>query len=403
MEFEKLLLGATWLAQLSPTMNYHCLDKHVGLLNCLHMYNLSHKSDGTGKSLDAILCKLVTFKTTDPRDYVYGILGLYQSIARLEDPLPALLAPDYTKPVIAVMRDASRYIIDRSPNLDFLGLLRHRPETAYEQTGVPSWAVPWHLRNNFASKQGAARSLKHTLYSADHAVGKRELAVTAATLSYDPDVLVLTGVIADRAKATSCVIDDEDSKQLAELLESVDSPVHLDKIHSDPDTIGFALIAEATAASERPTADYARTNVLAWADFVVKHKTRPCDIDKTLGGTQENPYTRPAVGEERAEFTREEWCALVQYDEAVHGATRDRRIFRTEAGRIGLGPRDMSAGDVVAVLYGCRWPVVLRPRGDVDVDGYELIEVCYVHGLMDGEAVQRHVANGDDDVVFHIE
>ncbi|KAK7917529.1 hypothetical protein PG985_011137 [Apiospora marii] len=402
MDFERLLLGATWLAQLPSTMNFDRLDNQVGLLNFQKMYDLSRRTEKDGRCMDIILDKLVTFKTTDPRDYLYGILGLYQHIAGLEDPLPALLTPDYTKPVAAVMRDTSRYILDQSLNLDFLRYLRHRDETAYEQTGVPSWTVPWHLRGNLECEKGRSRNLAHNLYSADNAVGKREHAITAATLTYDPNVMVLTGVIADKVKDTSCIIDSGKPKQFTELLEAEDSPIRLDKIRADPEAFGFALIAEATAASERPTTDYARTSVLEWADFVVKHKKRPHDLGKKLNGTQENPYTQPPVGEEKAEFTEEEWHALVDYDQAVHCATQDRRIFLTEARRIGIGPRDMKAGDVVAVLYGCRWPVVLRPRGDVDVDGYELIEVCYVHGLMDGEAVQRHVTNGDDDVVFHI-
>ncbi|KAK7973278.1 hypothetical protein PG988_007412 [Apiospora saccharicola] len=301
------------------------------------------------------------------------------------------------------MRDTCRYIIDRSPNLDFLGLLRHLPETSYEQTGVPTWAVPWHLRSNFEpTNSAAAKNMKRNLYSADNAVGKPEHAITAATLSYDPDVLVLTGVIADKVKSTSCIINSDDPMQFMELLGTPDSPIHLWAIQLDPETLGLALIAEATAASERPTAESARISVLTWAEFIVNHKERPRDVAASLDGTKKNPYTQPRFEDEEADFTEEEWSALVEYDEAVYFATHGRRIFRTEAGNIGIGPRDLVAGDAVAVLYGCGWPVILRPRGDVDVDGYEFIEVCYVHGLMDGEAVQRHVANGDDDVVFHI-
>ncbi|KAK8103037.1 Heterokaryon incompatibility protein 6- OR allele, partial [Apiospora sp. TS-2023a] len=361
LDFEKLLLGATCLSQLPHSTNFHCLDNHIGLMNCQKMYDLSRKTKEAGKSLDAILDKLVTFKCTDPRDYVYGILGLYQNIAGLEGTLPALLTPDYTKPVAAVMRDASRYIIDQSPNLDFFRLLRHRTESTYEQTGVPSWAEPWHLRR--PNQESVAKEMKHTLYSADNAVGKREHAITAATLSYDPDVLVLTGVIADKVKSTSCVINSEDPMQFAELLGTSDSPIHLWAIQVDPETLGLALIAEATAASERPTAEYARISALTWADFIAHQKERPRDVEKNLGGSKKNPYTQPRFEDEKAEFTEEEWSALVEYDEAVHCATHDRRIFQTEAGRIGLGPKDMVEGDVVAVLYGCRWPVILRPRG----------------------------------------
>ncbi|KAK8023704.1 HET-domain-containing protein [Apiospora rasikravindrae] len=402
IDLEKLLLSAAWLAHVSSTMDLCPLDKHVGLLNCKRMYDLGHSADDD-KSIDDILDKLQTFRAADPRDYVYGILGLYQKLAGLEGgPLPALLAPDYSKSVAAVMRDTSRHVIEQSPNLDFLGRLRHRPGTAYEATGVPSWAEPWHMRSSNSdgppSQGTAANDMKCNLYAADNAVGKREIAVTVATLNYDPDVLVLTGVIAGKVKDTSCVING-DPKQFAHLLESADSPIYLESIRESPETIGFALIAEATTTSERPMAEYARTNVLAWADFIVKQKERPREANKRLGA--KNPYSQTPDGM-KADFTEEEWAALVDYDDAVRLATQDRRVFRTEAENIGLGPRDMVAGDVVAVLYGCRWPVILRPRGDVEVEGYEFIEVCYVYGLMDGEAVQRHMASGQNDVIFHL-
>ncbi|KAK7974357.1 hypothetical protein PG989_016205 [Apiospora arundinis] len=403
MDFKKLLLSATWLVHLSPLINFRPFNEYIGLLNCHRMYDLGHRTED--KSMEPILEKILTFQATNPRDYVYGVLGLYQDIAGLEGPLPDLLTPDYNKPVSAVMRDASRYIIEQSANLDFLRLIRHREETAYELTGVPSWAEPWHLNN---SKLKCAANMKYTLYSADNAVGKREApsikagAAAAAATSSDPDVLSLTGIIVDKVKDTTGIIDG-DPEKFADLLKSPDSPIYIDAVRADPVTIGFALIAEGTTVWERPTAEFACTNVLAWAAFVHKHKDRPRYVNMSFGPV--NPYTRPLLGA-KPDLTADEWDAVVDYDNAMTAATQDRRIFRTEGGgNVGLGPRDMVPGDVVAVLYGCRWPVILRPRegkdGDTEVY-YEFIEVCYVHGLMDGEAVLKHEASGEDDMVFHL-
>lgn len=58
--------------------------------------------------------------------------------------------------------------------------------------------------------------------------------------------------------------------------------------------------------------------------------------------------------------------------------------FSTEARYIGLGPAEMRAGDVVFVLYGGRFPFVLRPTVD---QKYNLVGYAYVSGIMDGEAV----------------
>lgn len=60
-----------------------------------------------------------------------------------------------------------------------------------------------------------------------------------------------------------------------------------------------------------------------------------------------------------------------------------RRFCMSESGRMGWIPEAGKKGDVISVLYGCSLPVLLRPKGNA----YEVIGTCYIHGIMDGEAV----------------
>ena len=55
-----------------------------------------------------------------------------------------------------------------------------------------------------------------------------------------------------------------------------------------------------------------------------------------------------------------------------------------------LGPTSCQAGDLVCILYGCSVPVLLRQNGDLG--NFTFIGECYVHGMMDGEAIllQEH-------------
>lgn len=64
-------------------------------------------------------------------------------------------------------------------------------------------------------------------------------------------------------------------------------------------------------------------------------------------------------------------------------ASSCRRFLVSDAGYIGLAPQNAEEADLVCVLLGGRTPFVLRPREDL----YELIGPCYVHGIMDGEAM----------------
>lgn len=59
----------------------------------------------------------------------------------------------------------------------------------------------------------------------------------------------------------------------------------------------------------------------------------------------------------------------------------------------------MQVNDVVAVLYGCIWPVVLRPMAEAG--HFEAVDIAYVHGIMFGEAVrERQLLRWDDEVLI---
>ncbi len=68
-------------------------------------------------------------------------------------------------------------------------------------------------------------------------------------------------------------------------------------------------------------------------------------------------------------------------------------FLMTDDGRMGSGPLGAAEGDWVVVLNGMRIPVVLREvptrilAGDSNDSCYQFVGTAYVHGVMDGEAV----------------
>ena len=65
-----------------------------------------------------------------------------------------------------------------------------------------------------------------------------------------------------------------------------------------------------------------------------------------------------------------------------------RRLLVTNEGHIGMAPGRARKGDVVVVLFGCSVPVLLRSL-DEEGTSYAFIGECYVHGYMNGEAIQE--------------
>ena len=59
-------------------------------------------------------------------------------------------------------------------------------------------------------------------------------------------------------------------------------------------------------------------------------------------------------------------------------------LFISEKGFLGLGLKNTDASDFVCIFLGGHVPFVLRSQKD---GKYQLIGECYVHGVMDGKAM----------------
>lgn len=74
--------------------------------------------------------------------------------------------------------------------------------------------------------------------------------------------------------------------------------------------------------------------------------------------------------------------------------TYNRRFFRSEEGRFGWAIDGVREGDLVVVLYGCDYPIIVR---EDEQKKARIIGDCYIHGLMDGEAMKENLAFAEAD------
>jgi hypothetical protein len=80
---------------------------------------------------------------------------------------------------------------------------------------------------------------------------------------------------------------------------------------------------------------------------------------------------------------------LVKSGQSYTSIMRDmhnRRPYISKQGYVGLGPISMLPGDVICIFLGAQLPYILR-RTETDL--YKLIGEGYVHGIMDGEYIER--------------
>ncbi|CAH0041733.1 unnamed protein product [Clonostachys rhizophaga] len=67
----------------------------------------------------------------------------------------------------------------------------------------------------------------------------------------------------------------------------------------------------------------------------------------------------------------------------MDGSMLNRRIAMGTKGHICNVPMQVERSDMIAIVNGCPCPLILRPRGDT----YTLVGTAYVHGIMYGEAM----------------
>ena len=331
-----------------------------------------------------LLLRLRNFEAYDPRDHAYGLLGLYQTVSLRGKPTPAALAPDYTKSVDEVMRDTTRYVIEESGGLNCVEALYRRVSDAAARR--PTWVPHWERRWDIAQDDLVFR--RSPEYTADGGKGLQMLDAANG----DANVLSVTGLLIDQAHGVSQTAKLEafrTSETLMATIEACRETVASSR-HGSCEQLADHILAHTLCAGTDCNYDYLHLSDTnrQWSML-------------TSFRRRSNAYSTLLNHEPAGNATTEDITLLeAQYLEAVRNAYNNRRFFVTKDGRPGLGPQLMESGDIVAILYGSRWPVVLRPL--LETGHYEILGLAYVYGIMDGEAVREHESEGKNGFVFHI-
>nr|OQO29743.1 hypothetical protein B0A51_02290 [Rachicladosporium sp. CCFEE 5018] len=300
--------------------------------------------------MDELLDTASSFDVKDARDRVYGMLGLFRRGRDLPE-LPQFLVPDYTKDPNIVIRDATRFAIVSKCYMDVLWRTQRRMVDGInveKPSWVPSLRQPYRegeLCRNF-SWDNAAHGAGHF---------RAELAPFSSVLG--DGILTVKGLALDTVCARTRPVNDLDTaRQLRHFLDSA-----------------VALSTQPPCPSNTPLQDLEST--LIAGVHAATHGHAP--LETLLAWTRE----------------KGEAAQPMPYITDVYNYQQSRCFFTTFTGRIGIGPDYLAEGDTIAVLTGIEWPLALR-RIDDETELYILLGPCYVHGVMQGEAVAKHDEEG---------
>ncbi|ODH50421.1 hypothetical protein GX48_03382 [Paracoccidioides brasiliensis] len=303
---------------------------------------------------------------------------------------------DYKKSVLQVCKDVLRFIFTQSNSLDMMC----RP-WAPSGTKLPSWMRPVSDKAFATERQGVYRRV-----NADSLVGKpwpspnlyKAAHDIPACWSFDSEVeeiLNVKGFVLDtvrqKASAARAGIIPSDWNKIAGW-ENTSLP--------PPEAFWRTLVGNRDFESRRPP----------------RHWRKACQDAFSLRTSGGDLDMKESVAYGCPKFVQ-------QYLERVQCTVWSRRLAvlaRIPAHEaLCLLPMGAKKGDKVCILYGCNVPVLLRDRDasrrcrcecrlrnclccahnhttdldDTTPSRYDLIGECYVHGMMDGEALDYKLKN----------
>ncbi|KAI3326744.1 HET-domain-containing protein [Xylariaceae sp. AK1471] len=298
---------------------------------CRHIAFL--KTD-SGQSINNILDINRSKGCADPRDKIYGILGMTPQQFSSE------ISVDYSKAIEDVYKEAFLAHLDLTKRSE---LLKHC-DLAGRQIQGSSWVPDW-SKTEFAAP----------ILSAQLSSG-----FSRAWYKYsEPSVLELLGKRCAIVEAVSEVASKvEKETLLAVRAWSKILPNSSTYVTGETMEEAFALTVCMNRTRERcPYSHFLAT--VWWVRML--HQILCLTVD-----SQNDP-----IYEER------ETANTIQ-------KVRGRRLFTTTNGYIGTAPAGIQPGDTICIILGAYSPIALRPTSS---SLFQVIGECYIHGLEDAKAI----------------
>ncbi|OAL49929.1 HET-domain-containing protein [Pyrenochaeta sp. DS3sAY3a] len=309
-----------------------------------------------------VLCACRKKISENPRDKVFGIMGMLPEETRKELPV------NYDQSVKSLFIDVADHIISSTRRLDVIRESIHYP-LHVSAADLPSWCPEWsHIPDVSALREwtfSAAGGTDAVYRFYDH---ERKLEISGLELG----TIGATGL----PVGTLCAMQNYLMSFLhwhALLLDTAN--IEADDMHN-PTLENFCRTLSLGQVPERwEKGGWAIPCLHAFAVLLMERMPR-LPIDRSL-----QAYARLAVqlgdgyeGDHRS-FVQE------NFGDRMMGRT----FCTTTNGLMGMGSGFMARGDVVVVALGCDTPILLRKEGCSDEFRY--VGDVYIHGYMHGEVL----------------
>jgi len=330
---------------------------------------------------------------TDPRDRVYGILGILPTgmLGMTEK-----IHPDYKKSVVQVYQEFLLAEITGVARTDLLSecLMPAHPTSTWSPSWVPNWSIKKEstitTMNQCADAQSAVDA---------SLIDDKTLQITGVITATITDVIQIPPFIR-RGEPTQEVVIPEAPPKLPPII------VFVKEIGSRFDLSA----AEHPFRLGRSSAFDALCYAFSGGGHLKDHVSEEMSSDFLPSLAQFKRFFRFALdynqdGRSEHDLDADVKSQMLTCMSHMEKACRERALIITAEGYIGLGPVSTQLGDRIAVALGCMRPLVLRPdrhsEGPAapkeiknDNHKYNVVGTCHSHGLNWGEALLGPLPGG---------
>jgi len=348
-------LAALWIfskQRLGDEVSRNSLEEvHVGDVDTIY------KCDPVSWSFLDTLSVFRPFQSTDPRDKVYGLIGLVGSEADSYS-----MVPDYEKSAARVFTDTAIHTVTSTKHLLVFSHVEHHADYDGDDE-YRSWAPRWDLPRG-------TTEMSHSFVIPEHGACSGLEAQFVVIKHPGGEQLRLTGILHAKVTAVDSIFDISlDSKshglqmhpKVVEVYEGIDwsapmSDVNLPMLARTLTTGLSTKNQTLNRLDERSRCAHYE----AFRHYIEWYRDPTTDFDSLRGDAR-------------------------QYHKVSESRSWNRRFFWASRKDFGIGPACMREGDIVVVLYGGDGPYVLRPKGDK----YLMLGEAYVDSIMNGELVRE--------------
>ncbi|KAK9413749.1 putative Heterokaryon incompatibility domain-containing protein [Seiridium unicorne] len=301
---------------------------------------------------------------SDPRDLVYGVLGVATDMNALE------ITADYEKTVAQVFTEATAAILlhDQSYTLDYCKFPKDTPN-------LPSWVPDW-------TRIGRLGIEVYPLaYSINYKISDTLKSFDTAPVGVHDGMVNITGSIVDTVTRVMPPLWQENEikrflgpEEREEWLEAIFRFAGLSEVHSTCEDAWFrTLVAGCSKQGVRTNETWSLIARKVFRGVRITGETFTEDEREYLNSTWKD--TESDLSHDTIDNMIVGWAGVFR---------RGRTLFQTKTGLVGLGPAIITEGDIITILAKEETPTVLRPREN---DRYSYVGDTYVDGIMDGELV----------------